>query len=181
MAELDAAFGGGQFVHIDPVGHVDGSIQQLGDAVEGRLAAGGLFDQHRDGHDGPDDGLKVADVLHKLTCVELPAPDEPAAVAQNHADDRLDEQRDQHLEQCCNLGVGDVDLLVLLVEPAEGNQLLELFHKRLDDRNAGKVLLRKVGQVGERLLALLPPPGHDLAHDGAEYEHDRRRNQRQKC
>ena len=181
MAELNAAVRVVQVGDAVAVRHVDGRIQKLGNAVQRCLAAGGLFDQHRDGHDGPDDGLKVADVLHKLTCVELPAPDEPAAVAQNHADDRLDEQRDQHLEQCCNLGIGDVDLLVLLVEAAEGNQLLELLHKRLDDRNAGKVLLRKVGQVGERLLALLPPSGHDLAHDGAEYEHDRRRDQRQKC
>ena len=115
MAELDAAFGGGQFVHIDPVGHVDGGVQQLGDAVEGRLAAGGLFDQHRDGHDGPDDGLKVADVLHQLACVELPAVDQPAAVAQNDADDRLNKQRDQYFQQGGNFGIGDVDLLVLAV------------------------------------------------------------------
>ena len=51
VAEFDAAFGVGQVGHAGAVGHVDGSIQQLGDAVQGGLAAAGLFDQHGHSHD----------------------------------------------------------------------------------------------------------------------------------
>ena len=115
MAELNAALGGGQLVYVGTVGHVDGRVEQLGNAVERRLAARGLFNQHRHGHDGPDDGLEVADVLHQLARVELPAVDEPPAVPENDADDRLNKQRDEHFQQGGDLGVGDVDLLVFAV------------------------------------------------------------------
>ena len=86
MAELDAALRVGQIGHAGAVSHVNGGVQQLADAVEGRLAAGGFFNQHRDGHNGPDDGLKVTDVLHQLARVEAARVHEVAAVAEDDAD-----------------------------------------------------------------------------------------------
>ena len=115
MAELDAAFGVGQVGHIGAVGHIDGGIQQLGDAVQGGPAAAGLFDQHGHSHDGPDDGLKVADVLHQLARVELAPVDAPAAVTKDNADDRFNKQGDEDLQQCGNFCIGNVDFLVFLV------------------------------------------------------------------
>ena len=156
-----------------PVGHIHRGVQQLGDPVEGGLAAGGLFDQHRDGHDGPDDGREIADVLDQLAGVEPPHIDKVAAVAQNDAGDRLDKEGDQDVEQGRDAGVDDVDLFILPVQLAEGQQLLRLLDEGLDHRDAGKVLLRKVGQVGEGLLPFLPAAGHDTAHQTARQEHQK--------
>lgn len=72
MPKLDAAARVGQVGHAVPVGYIDRRIEQLGDAVQRCFAAGCFFNQHRDRHDGPDDGLKVADILHQLPGVELP-------------------------------------------------------------------------------------------------------------
>ena len=177
VPELDAALGGLQVGHAGAVCHIDGGIQQLGDPVEGGLAAGGLFDEHRHGHDGPDDRLEIADVLHELTGVEPAAVDQIAAVAEDDADDRLNEEVDQHFQQGGDLGIGDVDLLVLLVQLPESHQLLQLFDEGLDDRDAGEVLLRKIGQVGKGLLALFPALRHYLAHQRADGEHDESRDE----
>ena len=177
VPELDGALRVLQVRHTGAVGHVDGGIQQLGDPVEGGLAAGSLLDEHGHGHDGPDDGFEVADVLHELACIEPAAVDQIAAVAQDDADDRLDEEGHKDFQQGGDLGVGDVDLLVLLVQLPEGQQLFQLLDKGLDDRDAGEVLLRKVGQVREGLLALLPALGHHLAHQGADDEHDEGRDE----
>ena len=179
MAELDAAFGVGQVSHAGAVGHIDGGIQQLGDTVQGGLAAAGLFDQHGHSHDGPDDGLKVADVLHQLAGVESALIDQITAVTQNDADHGLHEQGHQHLQQGGDLRVGHVDLFVFLVQLPEGLQFLVFLDKGLDDRNAGKVLLREIGKAGEGLLPLLPAPGHHLAHLGADGKHDQGRDQSQ--
>ena len=97
-AELDASLGGFEVGHAVPVGHINGGVQQLGDAVEGGLAAGGLLDEHRDGHNGPDDGLEVTDVLHQLARVEIALVDEEAAVAKDDADHRLHEERHQYFK-----------------------------------------------------------------------------------
>ena len=115
MAELDAAAGIFQIGHAVTVGHIDGRVQQLGNAVQRCFAAGGLFNQHRNRHDGPDDGLKVADVLHQLARVELAPVDEPAAVTEDNADDRFNKQGDEDLQQCGNFCIGNVDFLVFLV------------------------------------------------------------------
>ncbi len=131
-----------------------------------------FFDQHGHSHDGPDDGLKVADVLHQLAGVESALIDQITAVPQNDADHGLHEQGHQHLQQGGDLRVGHVDLLVFLVQLPESLQFLVLLDKGLDDRNAGKVLLREIGKAGEGLLPLLPAPGHHLAHLGADGKHD---------
>ena len=46
IAELNAALGVFEVRHTGAVGHINGCVQQLGDAVEGGFAAGGLFDEH---------------------------------------------------------------------------------------------------------------------------------------
>ena len=179
ITEFNAALDVFKVGHARAVGHVDGRIQQLADPVEGGLAAGGLFDQHGDSHDGPDNGLKIADVLHQLAGIEPPLIDQIAAVAEDDADDRLDKEGHQNLQQGGDLGIGHIDLFVLLVQLPEGYQLLQFLDKGLDDRNAGEVLLREIRQVGKRLLPFFPAFGHHLAHDGADGEHHRRRDQGQ--
>ena len=46
IAELNAALGVFEVRHTGAVGHINGCVQQLGDAVEGGFAAGSLFDEH---------------------------------------------------------------------------------------------------------------------------------------
>ena len=101
VPEFHAALHIGQIRHAGTVSHINGGIQQLGDAVEGRLATGGFFNEHGHGHDGPDDGLKVTDVLHQLARVELPDVDKIAAKTQDHAEDRLHKQGDHDLQKAC--------------------------------------------------------------------------------
>ena len=144
IPEFHAALHIGQIRHAGTIRHINGGIQQLGDAVEGRLATGGFFNEHGHGHDGPDDGLKVTDVLHQLARVELPDVDKIAAKTQDHADDRLHKQGDHDLQQHRDAGILHVDLLVFLVELPERDQLFQFLDKGLDDRNAGEILLREV-------------------------------------
>lgn len=179
IAELNAALGVFEVRHTGAVGHINGRVQQLGDAVEGGFAAGGLFDEHRDRHDGPDDRLEIADVLHQLARIEIALVDKIAAVAEDDADDRLHEERHHYFEQYRDAGILHVDFFVVFVEFAESDEFFELLDKRLDDRDAGEVLLRKVGQVRERPLALLPRFGHGLAHHGADGKHERCRDEGQ--
>ena len=171
VAELDLAFCAGQVVDAGPVGHVHRRVQQLGDPVEGRLAAGSLFDQHGHRHDGPDDGRKVADVFHQLAGIEPAGIDQVPAIAQDHAGDRLDKEGDKDVQQGGDTGVDDVDLLIFPVQLAEGHQLFGLLDKSFDHRDARKVFLGKVGQVGKGLLPLFPAAGHHTAHDAAHQEH----------
>ena len=144
VPEFHTALHIGQIRHAGTVSHINGGIQQLGDAVEGRLATGGFFNEHGHGHDGPDDGLKVTDVLHQLARVELPDVDKIAAKTQDHADDRLHKQGDHDLQQHRDAGILHVDLLVFLVELPERDQLFQFLDKGLDDRDAGEILLREV-------------------------------------
>ena len=59
-------------------------------------------------------------------------------------DDGFDKQGHEHFQQGGNFGVDDVDLLVLFVQLAERHELFQLFDKRLDNGNAGEILLCKV-------------------------------------
>ena len=144
VAEFHTALRVLQLLHAGAVGHINGGVQQLGDAVQGSLAAGSLFDQHGNCHDGPDDGLKIADVLYQLARVEPALVDQITAIPQDDTDDGFDKQGHEHFQQGGNFGVDDVDLLVLFVQLAERHELFQLFDKRLDNGNAGEILLCKV-------------------------------------
>ena len=150
------------------VRHVHGGVQKLPDTGQGSLTAGSHLDELGDRHDGPDDGGEVADELNELACVELAVVDQVAAVAQNHADDRLHEEGDHDVEQGGDLGELHVDLFVLLVQLAEGHELDRLLDEGLDDGDARKVLLGEIRQGREGLLALVPFLLHVVTHDGAD-------------
>ena len=72
------------------------------------------------------------------------------------------------MEQGGDLGKLHVDLLVLLVQLAEGHELDRLLDEGLDDGDARKVLLGEVRQSREGLLALVPFLFHVVPHDGAD-------------
>ena len=159
-----------QLLHVLPVGNVHRCIQQLADPGKRGLAPGGHVDKLRHGHNGPDDGGKVADKLHQLSGVEYAVVHKIAAVAQNHADDALHEQANQDSQQHGNPGVVDVGPLIFLVQAPKGHQLPGLHDKGLNDGNAGKALLGKVREPRKALLAVVPLLLHGAAHDAGHGE-----------
>ena len=161
------------------VDHVDPGVQQLADAVERRFTARTHLDQLGDGHDGPDDGREVTDELHQLAGREHLLIHEVSAVAEDDADDGLHEQRDHDVQYRGQLDVVHVGVLVLLVQLAEAHQLDGLLDEGLDDGDAGEVLLREVGQIGESLLTLVPPQLEIMSDDSRDDQQEHHRDQRE--
>ena len=81
MPEFNTAFWIFKIPYTIPVRHIYRCIHQLRNTIQRSLTAGSLFNQHRNRHDRPDDGFKVADVFHQLSGIELTAINQPAAVA----------------------------------------------------------------------------------------------------
>ena len=164
ISELDVARHIGHWLHIGGIHHVHLGIQQLADTLEGGSATGGHVDQIRNRHNGPDDGVKVADELHQLTGIEAAGIHQVTAVAQNHAHDAFHEAHDHDTEQNGCPGKFDVCFFVFLVELAEVPQLLGFLNESLHHSDAGVAFLGEVGKVGEGLLAGLPLFAHVVAH-----------------
>ena len=110
---------------------------------------------------------EIADELDELTGVEHSFMDKPAAVAENYADDRLDERRDGYVEEGRRLDIVDICVLVLPVEASERHELLCLLDERLDDGDSGEGFLREVGEVGGDLLPVVPLLHHITPDNGA--------------
>ena len=81
MPEFNTAFWIFKISYTIPVRHIYRRIHQLRNTIQGSLTTGSLFNQHRNRHDRPDDGFKVADVFHQLSGVEFSTKHQPAAVA----------------------------------------------------------------------------------------------------
>ena len=152
-------------------------LQQLSDPFDGGFSPGGHVDQFGHGHNGPDDGVEVADKLHKLAGVEAVCVDQIAAIAQDDADHTLHKQHDQHTEGDGGASEGNVGVLVVSVELPEVPQLFGLLDEGLDHRNAGEALLREVGQAGEGCLPGIPLFGKLLAHQNGGGQQQRHGNQ----
>ena len=143
---------------------MDGRIQQFTQAVQGCLAPGGHVDQFGNSHNGPDNGIEIADKFQKIAGIETAAVHQIAAVTQNDADNAFHKQGHQHTHQNRCLGVGHIGLLIFLVQLLESHQFLGFLDKGLDHRDAGKALLREVGQTGECLLTGIPLAHQRPAH-----------------
>ena len=167
MAELDVALDVPQLVDAGAVDDVLLGVQQLADTLEGSAAPAGHVNQLRYRHDRPDDGVEVADELHQLSGVEVAPVHQIAAVAQDDADDGLHKQRHQDAQKHRGTGEIHVGSLVLLVELLEGQQLLGLLDKGLDDGDAGEALLGEVAELGKGLLADIPLLAHILPNHRA--------------
>ena len=81
MPKFNTAFWIFKIPYAIPVRHIYRRIHQLRNTIQGSLTAGSLFNQHRDRHDRPDDGFKVADVFHQLSGVKFSTKHQPAAIA----------------------------------------------------------------------------------------------------
>ena len=142
VAKFDVARNGSRKRrNILSVGDRDLGVEKRGNALDGRATARGHIDQLGDGHNGPDDGGKIAAELDQLTGVEAIDINKIAAVAKNDAHDRLDEKGHENAKKHGAFRIIHVRVLVLCVELAEGEQLAPLLNEGLDDGDAREALL----------------------------------------
>ena len=157
---------------------MDFRIQQFGDPGQRGSATAGHVDQFRHRHDGPNDGIEIADELHELTAGEFFLIHQIAAVAQNDADDAFDKQCHQHPEQHRDLGVRYIGIFVIHIQFFEGPKFLCFLDEGLDHRNTGETLLGEIRQFGVGLLADIPFLSHSFAHDGGRSQQKAHGDQR---
>ena len=165
-AEFDVTAHIGQGLHILPVLDGDFRIQQLADADQGCLAAGDHVDELRHRHDGPHHGGEVAQELDEHASVEGLVINQPAAVAQDDADDGFHKKGNQHTHQHRRTGKVDIGVFIFHIQLLEGHQFLGFLDESLDDRNAGEALLGEVRQPGECFLTGVPLFRQVLAQQG---------------
>ena len=119
-------------------------VKQSAYSLERRLTLSVHTDKLGDSHNGPDYSREVADELNEASRIKRAVPHEVAAVSEDNAGDRLDEESERDVKHHRELGVAYVDVLVLLAELLELKQLVSFLNERLDNGYSRKGLLREI-------------------------------------